>query len=168
MTCTVIYPGTFDPITNGHVDMVERSIKLFDHVIFAVAQNLQKAPLFDLEQRIALAQEALSPLGDGVEICGFNVLLTRFAVQKKAMVVVRGLRMVSDFEHELQLATMNRELAPLETIFLPPTNRLSYISSSLVREIAALHGDVSPFVPPGVAAALRQHFDPVGEKAAPQ
>ncbi len=160
MNRTVIYPGTFDPITNGHVDIVERSLRLFGHVIFAIAKNRKKNPLFTLQQRINMAHEALGHLGDGVEICGFDVLLTHFAVQKKAMVVVRGLRMVSDFEIELQLATMNRELAPLETIFLAPSNRLSYISSSLVREIASLGGDVTSFVPSGTATALRTIFAP--------
>ena len=167
MDRTVIYPGTFDPITNGHVDLVERSLRLFGHVIFAIARNLQKTPLFELEQRIAMAREALAHLGDGVEVCGFHVLLTHFAVHKQAMVVVRGLRMVSDFEHELQLATMNRELAPLETVFLPPTNRLSYISSSLVREIASLGGDVTPFVPHCAAIALREHFTADSEPQSP-
>ncbi|BFM19307.1 pantetheine-phosphate adenylyltransferase [Gilvimarinus japonicus] len=154
----VVYPGTFDPITNGHKDLVERACRLFDHVIVGVAASNRKAPMFDLEQRVDLAQRTLSHL-DNVEVCGFDNLLVDFVRDCGAQGVVRGLRAVSDFEYEFQLANMNRALAPdMESLFLTPAEHLSYISSSIVREIAVLGGDVSKFVAPEVELALKAKF----------
>lgn len=155
MTTTAIYPGTFDPITNGHVDLVDRASKLFDKVIVAIAINPGKAPTFDLQERVNLAQQTLKNIPN-VEVCGFEGLLVDVAKQKNASVIIRGLRAVSDFEHEFQLASMNRKMEPdVETLFLTPAEQFSYISSSLVREIAALGGDVSGFVAPCVVDALK-------------
>ena len=154
-TQSVIYPGTFDPITNGHVDLTERAARLFDRVVVAIAHSEKKTPLFYLEERVALCESSLSHL-DNVEVVGFSNLLTDFAKSQGARCVLRGLRAVADFEYEFQLANMNRAMYPeFESIFLTPSEHLSYISSSLVREIAALDGDISPFVPPQVAAALK-------------
>jgi pantetheine-phosphate adenylyltransferase len=151
---TVIYPGTFDPITNGHVDLTERAAKLFDKVVVGIAYSEKKSPMFSLEERIELCQQSLSHLNN-VEIVGFNTLLIDFAKSQGAHCVLRGLRAVSDFEYELQLANMNRAMLPeFESIFLTPSEHLSFISSSLVREIAKLKGDVTPFVPGPVATKL--------------
>ena len=151
---TVIYPGTFDPITNGHIDLVNRAARLFDHVILAIAANLPKNPCFNLEERIGLAETVFNDLPN-VSVLGFSDLLVDFAKREGANVLLRGLRAVSDFEHEFQLASMNRRLAPdIETVFLTPDEGYNYISSSLIREIAKLGGDVSPFVHPAVLAAL--------------
>lgn len=155
---TVVYPGTFDPITNGHVDLAQRAAKLFDKVIVAIASSEKKSPLFPLEKRVELAQAALAHI-PGVEVKGFSVLVSTFAREHDA-VVLRGLRAVSDFEYEFQLANMNRAIdANFETVFLTPADHLSYISSSLVREIASLNGDVSEFVPEVVDTALKNHFN---------
>ena len=155
---TVVYPGTFDPITNGHIDLVERACRLFDKVIVAVAASSRKNPLFTLDERVELAQETLSHLPN-VEVCGFDLLLVDFVRQKSAQAVLRGLRAVSDFEYEFQLANMNRALEPkMESLFLTPAEHLSYISSSIVREIALLSGDVSKFVAPAVESALVKKF----------
>ena len=157
-TQTVIYPGTFDPITNGHVDLTERAARLFDRVVVAIAYSQKKTPLFSLEERVELCQAALSHL-DNVEVAGFSNLLTDFARSQGSSCVLRGLRAVADFEYEFQLANMNRAMYPeFESVFLTPSEHLSFISSSLVREIAALDGDVSPFVPPPVLAALQEKF----------
>lgn len=155
---TVIYPGTFDPITNGHVDLVERASRLFDKVVVAIAFSAKKSPLFSLEERVALCQQSLAAV-ENVEVKGFSNLLTDFARSENARCVLRGLRAVADFEYEFQLANMNRALYPeFESVFLTPSEHLSYISSSLVREIASLDGEVTPFVPPVVAAALKEKF----------
>jgi pantetheine-phosphate adenylyltransferase len=152
---TAIYPGTFDPITNGHIDLVIRASKLFNKVIVAVAINPGKKPAFNLAERVDLAKQTLAGL-DNVEVCGFEGLLIDVANQKRAKVILRGLRAVSDFEHEFQLAGMNRRMRPeIETLFLTPAEQYTYISSSLVREIAALGGDVSEFVAPCVMTALK-------------
>ncbi len=149
-----IYPGTFDPITKGHSDLVERSARLFDKVIVALAARPGKQPVFSLEERIGLAQTVLGDY-DNVEVCGFDGLLVDFAHEKKANIIIRGLRAVSDFEYEFQLAGMNRKLADdIETMFLTPAEQYTYISSSLVREVASLGGDVSPFVHEKIVAEL--------------
>ena len=154
----VLYPGTFDPITKGHGDLVERASRLFDHVIIAVAASPKKNPLFPLEQRVELAREVTKHLPN-VEVIGFSSLLAHFAKEQGANVFLRGLRAVSDFEYEFQLANMNRQLAPdVESLFLTPSERYSFISSTLVREIAALVGDISKFVHPVVAEALTERF----------
>jgi len=154
----VVYPGTFDPITNGHIDLVQRASHLFDHVVVAIADNRKKNPLFNMEERVKLAKTVLSDY-DNVEVCGFDCLLKDLVEEKGAYGVVRGLRAVSDFEYEFQLANMNRALAPsMESLFLTPAEHLSYISSSLVREIASLGGDVSKFVPSVVISALHDKF----------
>ncbi len=150
-----IYPGTFDPITNGHHDLVQRACRLFDKVIVAIASGPAKEPVFTLQERVAMAGEVLQDISH-VEVCGFDNLLVDFMRQKGATVIVRGLRAVSDFEYEFQLASMNRHLSPdIETVFMTPAEQYSYISSSLVREVAGLGGDVSPFVHEKVVAALK-------------
>ena len=157
---TIVYPGTFDPITNGHIDLIERASKLFDKIVVGIASSQRKGPLFTVDGRIALASESLAHVPN-VEIIGFDYLLVNFVKDCKADAIMRGLRAVSDFEYEFQLANMNRALAPeIESIFLTPAERFSYISSSLVREISSLDGDVSKFVPANVAAALLQKFQP--------
>ena len=154
----VLYPGTFDPITRGHTDLIERAVRLFDHVIIAVAANPKKCPLFSLEKRVALAEEVTAHLPN-VEVIGFNNLLVHFAKEVNANVLMRGLRAVSDFEYEFQLANMNRKLAPgVESLFLTPSEKYSFISSTLVREVATLNGDISEFVHPVVAKALAECF----------
>jgi pantetheine-phosphate adenylyltransferase len=153
---TVIYPGTFDPITNGHLDLAQRAARLFEKVIIAVAKNPSKTPLFDLSKRIELASAALKTLSN-VEVTGFEGLLIDCAKTHQAHVILRGLRAVSDFEYEFQLASMNRNMMPeLETLFLTPAEQYSFISANLVREIAKLGGDVAQFVPPIVAQALKE------------
>jgi len=154
MKITAIYPGTFDPITNGHTDIVKRAAKLFEQVIVAVAANSTKTPAFSFKKRIDLATHVLAELNN-VTVRGFNGLLAEFAKQCQAQVIVRGLRAMSDFEYEFQMAGMNRTLIPdIETLFLTPANEYTYISSSLVREIATLGGCVDEFVHPDVCAAL--------------
>lgn len=155
---TVVYPGTFDPVTNGHIDLIERAAKLFEKVVVAVATSEKKAPLFDLEERVALAQECLGHV-PAAEVVPFEGLLIDFVASQGSHCVLRGLRAVADFEYEFQLANMNRAMQPeFESVFLTPSAELSYISSSLVREIAALGGDVNGFVPPPVVAALSERF----------
>ena len=153
-----VYPGTFDPITNGHTDLVSRAAKVFPKVIVAIAESPHKKPLFDLDERIALARNEMSGLGN-VEVVGFGNLLAEFVQQIGASVIIRGLRAVSDFEYEFQLASMNRHLAPdVETMFLTPDEDFSFISSTLVKEIARLDGDVSEFVCADVQRALTRRF----------
>lgn len=159
----VVYPGTFDPITNGHLDLVERASRMFEHVIVAVADSPKKNPLFTLAERVELARAVLTHLPN-VEVTGFNKLLAHFVREQRGNVLLRGLRAVSDFEYEFQLANMNRALAPeIETVFLTPSENLSFISSSLVREIALLGGDVHQFVPPNVIEALRRKAPPLNK-----
>lgn len=158
MPITAVYPGTFDPITRGHQDLIRRACRLCERVIVAVAANPKKAPLFDLEERVALARESLQGLAE-VEVMGFNSLLADFCQQQQANVILRGLRAVSDFEYEFQLAGMNRRIAPeIETLFLTPAEEFTFISSSLVKEVAELGGDVSDFVAPHVKAALHNRL----------
>jgi len=151
-----IYPGTFDPITNGHTDLVLRATRIFDQVTVAVAANPSKQPVFSLAERVALARETLAEV-ENVEVCGFDTLLVDFVRSQNAQVILRGLRAVSDFEHEIQLASINRRLAPdIETLFLTPAEQYTYISSSLIREIASLGGDISAFVHEKVGYALQK------------
>jgi len=158
MSITALYPGTFDPLTNGHTDLVQRAARLFDRVVVAVAAVSGKQPVFSLDERVELARAALAGIPN-VEVCGFDTLLVEFMCERGAQVILRGLRAVSDFEYEFQLASMNRHLAPeVETVFLTPAEQYSFISSSLVREIASLGGDISAFVPPVVAAALNRRL----------
>ena len=154
MNITAIYPGSFDPITNGHTDLIQRAARLYDCVIVAIAASPKKSPLFSLEERVALAEQVLAGM-DNVEVRGFDALLADYARDCGAQVVLRGLRAVSDFEYEFQLAGMNRHLNPeLETMFLTPAEEYTYISSSLVKEVASLGGDISGFVHTNVRAAL--------------
>ncbi|MDO6619990.1 pantetheine-phosphate adenylyltransferase [Shewanella sp. 5_MG-2023] len=151
-----IYPGTFDPVTNGHADLIERAAKLFGHVIIGIASNPSKQPMFTLEERVEQVNLVTAHL-DNVEVVGFTGLLVDFAKEQQASVLVRGLRAVSDFEYEFQLANMNRRLSPdLESVFLTPAEENSFISSTLVKEVALHGGDVSQFVHQDVAASLLQ------------
>ncbi|MCB5161191.1 pantetheine-phosphate adenylyltransferase [Marinomonas algarum] len=158
MKTIAVYPGTFDPITNGHTDLVERASKLFNKVIVAVAASPKKRPALSHEVRISLAETVLGHLPN-VEVVGFNNLLTEFTRSVNGHVIIRGLRAVSDFEYEFQLANMNRAIAPdVESIFLTPSEKHSYISSTLVREIASLNGEFGKFVDPAVKRVLQEHF----------
>jgi pantetheine-phosphate adenylyltransferase len=158
MNITAIYPGTFDPITNGHLDLICRASKLYGRVIVAAATSLGKKPLFGLDERVGLIKEVVSDL-QNVEVIGFNTLLVDCAKQHQASVIIRGLRAVSDFEYEFQLAGMNRRLSPeIETVFLTPAEQYEFISSSMIREIAQLKGDVSSFVPDSVKQRLIEKF----------
>ena len=158
MNIAAIYPGTFDPITNGHIDLVGRAARMFDRVIVAVAENSNKAPLFSLNERVELARESLADIS-GTEVLGFDTLLIDCARAAGASVILRGLRAVSDFEFEFQLAGMNRHLGPdIETMFLTPSEQYAFISSSMIREIARFGGDVSAFVPERVMTALIRQF----------
>jgi pantetheine-phosphate adenylyltransferase len=160
MTRTAVYPGTFDPITNGHHDLVRRAASIFERVIVAIAANPNKAPLFPLETRVSLARRVLHDLPN-VEVQGYSGLTVEFARQHQATVIVRGLRAVSDFEFEFQLANMSRHLErEIETVFLTPQEQFTFISSTLVREIAVLGGDVREFVHPIVEAELKKHRRP--------
>jgi pantetheine-phosphate adenylyltransferase len=157
MNRSALYPGTFDPITNGHQDLVRRAASLFDRVIVAIAANPNKAPMFPLEARVDLARRVLHDLPN-VEVLGYSGLTVEFARKHKVAVVVRGLRAMSDFEFEFQLANMSRHLArEIETVFLTPQEQFTFISSTLVREIAVLGGDVREFVDPIVEAELKKH-----------
>ena len=154
----IIYPGSFDPITNGHIDLIERASRLFDTVVVAIARSEKKGTLFTLEERIELVRGSLSHL-DNIEVSGFDYLLADFFEDQQADAILRGLRAISDFEYEFQLANMNRALnSKMESLFLTPAEHLTYISSSLIREIASLKGDVSKFVSPVVFKALHDKF----------
>lgn len=159
MKYTVIFPGTFDPVTNGHYDLIERASKMFDKVIVAIAENKRKSPFFPLSDRVEMAKIVLESLKN-VEVKGFNTLLANFARKNDAKAIIRGLRVVSDFEYEFQLANMNKRLDPdIETLFLTPSEKYSFISSTLVREIASLEGDVGSFVHETVAKKLKERYD---------
>lgn len=158
MTRTVVYPGTFDPITLGHMDLVERALRQFDKVILAVAASPKKKPLFSLDQRVALAREVTKDMGN-VQVEGFRNLLVDFAREQNAFTILRGLRVVSDFEYEFQLANMYRALAPdIESLFMTPSEQFSFISSTFVREISLLRGDVTKMVHPLVQQALKEIY----------
>ena len=159
-----VYPGTFDPITRGHVDLVRRAARLFDHVVLAVADSRAKRPLFTLSERVDIAREALTDL-ENVSVVGFSGLLMKFAQQQKARIVVRGVRALSDFEYEFQLAGMNRGMYPeVETVFMTPGEQYMFISGTLVREISVLGGDVRKFVSPYVARRLKAKIKELGGK----
>lgn len=159
MAVIAVYPGTFDPVTNGHSDLVQRAAKLFDHVIVAIAANPSKTPLFDLDQRVEMATRVLCTTSN-VEVCGFSELLVDFVHRKNANVILRGLRAVSDFEYEMQLASMNRRLDDsVETVFLTPSEETSFISASLVKEVALHGGDVSQFVHEIIVDELKAAVD---------
>jgi pantetheine-phosphate adenylyltransferase len=161
MICAV-YPGSFDPFTRGHLDLVERALRLFPRVIVALADNVQKTPLFSAAERQAIIRDATRHL-PGVEIDAFHTLLVGYAKGRGATVVIRGLRAISDFEFEFQMALMNRKLADtIETVFLMPHEAYTYISSRLVKEVASLGGAVDSLVPPLAARMLRERFDPAG------
>ena len=154
---TVVYPGTFDPITNGHTDLIECAARMFDHIIVAVAASPKKRPLLHLDTRVDLAQSVLGHLHN-VEVVGFSNLLADFVKEKRGNIILRGLRAVSDFEYEFQLANMNRVLAPnVESLFLTPAEQYSYVSSTIVREVSALGGDISTLVHPTVANTLKKY-----------
>jgi pantetheine-phosphate adenylyltransferase len=155
-----IYPGSFDPVTNGHLDVIERASRLFDEIIVAVAYNDAKHPLFTIEERVSQLNEVLAPMKN-VRVDGFDGLLVEFAVRHGAVAVVRGLRAISDFEFEFQMALMNRKLkGNVETMFLMPKEEYTYLSSRIVKEIARLGGDVGAFIPPGIERALHAKFFP--------
>jgi pantetheine-phosphate adenylyltransferase len=157
----VVYPGTFDPITNGHEDLIQRAARLFDEVIVAVAHSQPKRPFFSLEERVGLAREVLAGYSN-VKVLGFKGLLTEFVKDQDAKVILRGLRAVSDFEYEFQLAGMNRKLAPgVETMFLTPSDKYLFLSATIVREIAVLGGDISAFVHPLTAARMHDKIGKV-------
>ena len=164
MSVTAIYPGTFDPITNGHLDLIERASKLFDKIIIGVAYSPTKRPLFSLEERVEMIQQVTSEL-DNVVVIGFTGLLVDLAKQNKASVLIRGVRAVADYEYEFQLANVNRSLYPeLETIFLTPIEKNSFISSTIVKEVARHGGDVSGFVSESVAAELVNKLSRVSDQ----
>jgi pantetheine-phosphate adenylyltransferase len=156
---TAIYPGSFDPLTFGHVDIIERSARLFDNVIVSILINAQKHPLFSVDERTEIMREILKPRFKNVEVDVFNGLLVDYARQKKAKVIVRGIRAVTDYEYEFQMALMNRRLSPeIETVFMMPAEKYSYLSSRLVKEIAELGGSVAGLVPETVETRLKQRF----------
>jgi pantetheine-phosphate adenylyltransferase len=158
MKITAIYPGTFDPVTNGHLDLIHRASKLYQRVIVAVAESRGKGPLFTLAERVALIRDVISGF-ENVDVIGFDTLLVECAKNYQAAVIIRGLRAVSDFEYEFQLAGMNRRLSPeIETVFLTPAEQYEFISSSMIREIAQFKGDVSSFVPETVKKRLIEKF----------
>jgi pantetheine-phosphate adenylyltransferase len=159
-----VYPGTFDPLTRGHEDLVRRASKLFDHVVVGVADSRSKRPFFNMQERVEIAQEVLGHYPN-VQVCGFTGLLKDFVRRHEAKIIIRGLRAVSDFEYEFQMAGMNRYLLPdVETIFLTPSDQYQFISGSIVREIAQLGGDVSKFVFPSVEKWLNERLGSEGAK----
>lgn len=154
-----VYPGSFDPVTNGHIDVLERALELFDRVIITVARNAAKHTLFSEDQRVALLRESVAKYGGNVEVDAFDGLIVEYARAHGAVALLRGLRAVSDFEYEFQMALMNRKLAvDVETVFLMPSERYTYLNSSIIRELARLRTDVSEFVPAHVARALAEKF----------
>ncbi len=157
--CVAVYPGSFDPVTNGHLDLIERGLDIFQHLIVAVVSNPSKEPYFPLEERLEMLQESIRDFSERVEIDCFNGLLVEYMLRKKAHVVLRGLRAISDFEYEFEMALTNRRLAEeVETIFLAPSEEYIFLRASLVREIAMLGGDISSFVPLNVEKRLKEHY----------
>ncbi len=160
-----VYPGTFDPITNGHEDLIQRASRLFDEVVVGVAHSQAKRPFFSLDERVSLARDVLAPYSN-VTVLGFTGLLSEFVKEQAASVILRGLRAVSDFEYEFQLAGMNRRLAPgVETLFLTPSDKYLFLSATIVREIAVLGGDIAAFVHPLTVQRMREKIGPAGEGA---
>jgi len=160
MSASALYPGTFDPPTNGHIDLIQRGAKLFDHLTVAILSNLVKDPLFTVEERVKMLKEATSPL-ENVSIATFHGLMVEFARQQGASAVLRGIRAISDYEYEFQMALMNRRLAPeIETVFLQPAGRYSFVSSRMLKEVFSFGGDVSGLVPPNVLKRLRDRMGP--------
>jgi pantetheine-phosphate adenylyltransferase len=155
MSVSALYPGTFDPPTNGHIDLIQRGAKLFDHLIVAILNNPVKDPLFTVEERVEMLRESTSTLGN-VSVATFEGLMVEFARQQGASAVLRGIRAISDYEYEFQMALMNRRLAPeIETVFLQPAGRYSFVSSRMLKEVFSFGGDVSGLVPPNVLKRLR-------------
>lgn len=155
----IVYPGTFDPVTNGHLDVVARALQLFDEVVVAIAADTTKKPLFTLGERQILTEKAVAEYGEKVKVTIFRGLLVDFVQSQDARAILRGLRAVSDFEFEFQMALMNRKLSgKIETIFLMPRDTYTYLSSTIIKEIGRLGGDISSFVPPVVEAAMREKF----------
>jgi pantetheine-phosphate adenylyltransferase len=162
MTIRAVYPGTFDPITNGHEDLIQRASRLFADIVVGVAHSQAKRPFFSLDERVALAREVLAPYAN-VKVLGFSGLLSEFVREQQAGVILRGLRAVSDFEYEFQLAGMNRRLAPgVETLFLTPSDKYLFLSATIVREIAVLGGDISSFVHPLTAERMKAKTGKIG------
>lgn len=158
MSLTAIYPGSFDPVTNGHIDLIERASRIFNKVIVGVANNSQKTPLFSLDERMEMICQ-VTKKWKNIEVEAFDGLVTEYARKKKVHVLIRGLRMISDFEYEFQMALTNRRLAPtIETVFLMPSENYSYLSSTLLKEAASLGADVSSFVPKSVEARLKERL----------
>ena len=165
MSTLAVYPGSFDPLTNGHVDIIERGARLFDRIIVAIAVNAEKSPMFTMAERVDIAR-AVFRNHPNVEVDTFEGLLVNYVTRRQANVIVRGLRAVSDFEYEMQMALMNRELADtLETVFMMPAESYSYVSSRLVKEVFGLGGRVSDLVPPVVERQLREKYGRTGERA---
>ncbi|WP_026052505.1 pantetheine-phosphate adenylyltransferase [Gayadomonas joobiniege] len=160
MQITAIYPGTFDPITNGHLDLIKRAARLFDQVIVAVAANQSKTPLFELSERVELAQKSITDTSGKIQVVGFKGLLVDLASQYQASVLIRGVRAVADFEYEFQLASVNRSLNPkIDTVFLTPSENNGFISSTIVKEVARHSGDVTQFVSPVVVTAINKKLN---------
>jgi pantetheine-phosphate adenylyltransferase len=160
MTVKALYPGTFDPLTNGHVDLIQRGARLFDHLIVAVLNNPSKNPLFTIEERVEMLEEVISSF-DNVSVATFDGLMVDFARQQGVSAVLRGIRAISDYEYEFQMALMNRRLAPeIETVFLQPAGRYSFVSSRMLKEVASFGGDITGLVPPNV---LKRFRDRIGQ-----
>jgi pantetheine-phosphate adenylyltransferase len=159
MPAKAIYPGTFDPVTNGHVDLIQRGAKLFDHLVVAILRNSAKDPLFTVEERVEMLKEVTADI-DNVSVATFDGLMVEFARLQGASAVLRGIRAISDYEYEFQMALMNRRLAPdIETVFLQPAGRYSFVSSRLLKEVFSLGGDVTGLIPPNVLKRLRERIN---------
>jgi pantetheine-phosphate adenylyltransferase len=168
MSVSALYPGTFDPPTNGHIDLIQRGAKLFDHLIVAVLNNPGKDPLFTVEERVEMLKESTVAM-DNVSVATFDGLMVDFARQQGAAAVLRGIRAISDYEYEFQMALMNRRLAPeIETVFLQPAGRYSFVSSRMLKEVFAFGGDVSGLVPPNVLKRLRGRIGTSGTESSAQ